>query len=164
MTAAILKALARQNGEGERIKMGAEEMRFVLTSAETGGRFDLIERWVSPNFKSPPLPHTHTREDWAGYLMEGRLVFQLDGKVTELTAGGSLFVPRGVYFRWWNPEVTSARVLFVYTPGGFGTFFKEVFELSARKADQVHDYDKTLAGIMKLHDKYGMIRQEPKAE
>ncbi|MBF9234508.1 cupin domain-containing protein [Microvirga alba] len=160
---AALDAVLRQHGEGETIKVGAEEIRFALTSAETNGRLDLIERMVSPNFQSPPLAHTHTREDWMGYLIEGRLVFQLDGETKELKPGGSLFVPRGVYFRWWNPDPVPARILFAYTPGGFGSFFKEVLELSAQKADRVHDYDKTLTGIMKLHDKYGMIRQEPKA-
>ncbi len=153
----------RQHREGERITLGAEEMRFALTTEDTNGRFDLIERMVSPNFQSPPLAHTHSKEDWMGYVIEGRLVFQLDGRDVEVGTGGSLFVPKGVYFRWWNPDLAPARVLFLYTPGGFGAFFRDIMEHSAQKSDKLHDYDKTLSGIMRLHDKYGIIRQEKQA-
>lgn len=154
-------AILRSAGEGERLKVGAEELRYVFSSHETNSGFDLIERWVSPNFQSPPLPHTHTKEDWMAYVLEGRLIFQVDEEQVELTQGASLFVPRGVYFRWWNPVSTPARMLCLYTPGGFGNFFREVFEDTAKKADKVHAYDKTLTGIMRLHDKYGMVRKEP---
>jgi len=155
------QALLRRPGEGERLKAGAEELRYVFSSQETGGGFDLIERWVSPNFQSPPLAHAHTREDWMAYVLEGRLVFQVDEEQVELTGGASLFVPRGIYFRWWNPEAAPARMLCLYTPGGFGSFFRDVFEEAGKKAERVHDYDKTLTGIMRLHDRYGMIRKEP---
>lgn len=154
-------AVFRPSTEGERLKVGAEELRYVFQSSQTNGGFDLIERWVSPHFQSPPLPHTHTREDWMAYVLKGRLIFQVDEEEVELTEGASLYVPQGVYFRWWNPDATSARMLCFYTPGGFGNFFREVFEENAKKADKLHEYDKTLTGIMRLHDKYGMIRKEP---
>lgn len=155
------RAVLRAAAEGESLTVGAEKLRYVFSSQETKGGFDLIERWVSPHFQSPPLPHTHTREDWMAHVLEGRLGFQVDGEQVELTPGASLLIPRGVYFRWWNPQAAPARLLCFYSPGGFGEFFREVFEDSAKKAARVHEYGKTLTGIMRLHDKYGIIRKEP---
>jgi hypothetical protein len=155
-----LQAVVRQRDEGERIVHGAEEMRFCLAPEETGGRIALIERVVSPNFQSPPLAHAQTREDCVGFLLAGRLVFQLDGEVREIGEGGTLFLPRGVFFRWWNPDPTAARALFIYAPGKFGNFFKEIIRATTQAAERLHDYDKTLSAILAIQDSYGMVRQE----
>nr|WP_246728407.1 cupin domain-containing protein [Microvirga terricola] len=131
-------------------------MRYVFTSQETNGAFDLIERVVSPNFESPPVANGHTKEDFLYYLLEGRLIFRLDSEEVELKTGASLFVPRGVFFRWWNPDPIAARVLALYTPGGFGEYFREVISHAAKRTDKVHDYGATLTAVMALHAKYGM--------
>jgi len=68
-------------------------------------------------------------------------------------------VPPFVNFRWWNPADAPARVLFLYSPGGFEDFFREVAEAVAPRAARLHDYEQTLATITALHDRYGMVRQ-----
>lgn len=152
------RALVRRRGEAPVLRVGAEMLGFTFTGAETGGACGLIERVVSPGFQSPPDAHRHTSEDWLCHLLDGRLVFQLDGEVEEMTPGDSLFVPRGVHFRWWNPEQAPARALFLYIPGGFEQFFADVAEAVTPKADRIHDYDRTLADIHALHDRYGIVR------
>lgn len=148
----------RLPGDGETVSLGAESMKLLFTADDTGGRLGLIDREVSPGFKSPPQRHTHSHEDWLGYVISGRLVFELDGMIHDIGAGGSLFVPRGTYFRWWNPQEIPARVLFVYMPGGFEAFFRDLVNELAPKADRIHDYPRTLDGIRRLHDRYGIVR------
>ncbi len=50
------------------------------TGFVTGGAFSVLDRVVPPHFQSPPRPHTNTREDWAAYVLEGALVFQLEDR------------------------------------------------------------------------------------
>lgn len=149
-----------RRGQAEQVAHHQERLSFLLTGDGTGGRVGLIERVVSPKFQSPPLPHCHTRGDWCGYLLDGRLVFELDGAAHELHGGDTLFVPRGVYFRWWNPDDTPARMLFIFMPGGFEQFFKDMVAATTAVADTLHDYQRTLPSIMQLHDRYGMVRKE----
>jgi mannose-6-phosphate isomerase-like protein (cupin superfamily) len=158
--AANRRAIVHNAPDAEALRHGEEQMTFLLEGAETGGAVGLVERVVSPNFKSPPAPHTHLWNDFLGYIVEGRLVFQLDGEVSEVNAGGALYVPRGVYFRWWNPDPKPVRALFAYLPGGFELFFKDVIAATAKRADKLHDYDRTLSDITRLHDKYGIQRDE----
>lgn len=155
--------IIRRHGEAETLQVGAERLSFTLNGGDTGGAFGLVERVVSPLFQSPPQPHSHSREDFMGYLLEGRLVFQLNGREEALGPGDTLFVPRGVWFRWWNPLETPARVLFLYTPGGFEDFFREVAAQAAARAARIHDYDKTLTDITALHDRFGMVRADQPA-
>jgi len=62
-------------------------------AAEMCGRaFSVLERVVPPHFQSPPQPHTNTREDWAAYVLEGRLVFLLEYPMGRV--GDTPFVPR----------------------------------------------------------------------
>ena len=153
-------AVLRKPGEGEFIAHNAEKMWFTLTAEDTGGRVGLMERVVSPKFQSPPRPHTHQTEDWFGYVISGRLVFSLDGVETEVPEGATLFVPRGVYFRWWNPDDTPVRALFAYMPGGFEAYFKKLIQATAPKAEKLHDYDKTLPDLMRVQDEFGMVRKD----
>lgn len=150
----------RRRGEALRSIAGQEVFDFTLTRAETGGAVGLVERLVSPRFQSPPQAHWHTREDWLGYLLDGELVFQLNGTDHALGAGDCLFVPRGVRFRWWNPADRPARALFLYVPGGFEDFFKGACAVAAARDARLHDYEETLKAIQALHDGFGIVRAE----
>lgn len=156
----VQRPVVTRRAKAEQIAHNQEQLTFLLTGRATGGRVGFIERVVAPRFQSPPLPHCHSREDWCGYLLDGRLVFQLDGTPHELSAGDALFVPRGVYFRWWNPNDTPARMLFLFTPGGFEEFFRDMIAATSAVADTLHDYQRTLPSIMQLHDRYGMVRKD----
>jgi len=58
--------------------------------------------------------HTHPGEE-AGYLLEGQLEFQIDGKPTAmLTAGQTFFVPPNTPHNATNHGATKTRVLATY--------------------------------------------------
>src|SRR5262245_22029439 len=117
------EGFVRLPGEGRTLGAGSSAIAYKLVAAETGGAFSVLERMVPPDFKSPPQPHANTREDWAAYVVDGTLVFQLGEREVRAPAGSLLFVPRGTFFRWWNPTTAPAKCLIVYSPGGFEEFF-----------------------------------------
>lgn len=98
---------------------------FLATSEETGGKFSLFDFLVPP--KSSALPHIHSREDEAFYVIEGEVAFQLaspTGIQTKVAPPGSLvFLPKGRPHAWENPGTTPAKMLSLIVPTGFEGFF-----------------------------------------
>lgn len=80
---------------------------------------------VAPPMSGPPL-HVHSREDEWFYVLEGELVFELDGVAATVGPGGSVWLRRGVAHRYQNFTDRDARLLIVTTPGGFHGFFVEM--------------------------------------
>lgn len=154
------KILVRLRGEGRTVGGGSSVITYKLTSADTGGAFSVLERVVPPHFQSPPQPHTQTREDWAVYVLEGTLVFQVDDDQVAAPAGSLVFVSRGAFFRWGNPSAERARCLVIYAPAGFEEFFAEVTEATKDAPLGPTDYATTLPTIQRVQDKYGMQRRE----
>jgi len=153
------QSVVRLPGEGRTLGAGANVITYKLAGAETRGAFSVLERVVPPHFQSPPQPHTNTREDGAAYVLEGTLVFQLEGREVTAPAGSLIFVPRGVFFRWWNPQSEPAKCLVIYAPAGFEEFFSEVAEATRNAPGGPLDYEQTLPDILRLQDKYGMRRR-----
>ena len=80
---------------------------------------------TAPPMSGPPL-HVHSREDETFYVLDGELVFEIDGHRTVVGAGGSVFLPRGVTHRYQNLTTCDARLLIIVTPGAFHDFFVEL--------------------------------------
>ena len=95
----------------------------LLTKAETGGSLGMLRSVDQPGF-GPPL-HIHRDADETFHVLGGRVDFLLDGERRSLTAGGTIFIPRGAAhtFRVMDGE---ARMITVMTPGGFEGFFEQV--------------------------------------
>lgn len=79
---------------------------------------------------APPLSgrprRVHSREDEWFYVLEGELVFEIEGTRHTVGAGGSVWLRRGVVHAYHNFTATDARLLIVTTPGGFCDFFVEM--------------------------------------
>ncbi len=86
------------------------------TAANTGGAFGFIDATVPPGRGSDP--HAHGSESEAFFLLSGELEF-LDGD-RRFTArqGDFVFVPPGIRHSFFNRGVHSARMVFMYSPGG----------------------------------------------
>jgi quercetin dioxygenase-like cupin family protein len=94
----------------------------IATAEQTNGQFGMIDFVIAPG-QEPPL-HVHDREDELFYVLGGRVEFILDTEVIAHERGGSVFLPRGIphTFRVRSAE---ARLLSLYTPGGFEGYFRE---------------------------------------
>ena len=99
-------------GEETLVKVSAED------SEDTLAFFHL----VAPPMSGPPR-HVHTREDELFYVLEGELVFELDGERHTVRAGDTVYLRRGVVHAYQNFTTSDARLLIATVPGMFSGFF-----------------------------------------
>ena len=87
--------IIRGSDEGERRWFyGGGVHTWKATADETGGAFLLFEDRMDRG-KMTPL-HTHPDSDETMYVLEGEILFHLDGDEHRIAAGGLAVAPRGV--------------------------------------------------------------------
>lgn len=109
---------------------------------------------VAPPMSGPPR-HVHSREDELFYVLEGEIVFELDGTRHTVRPGGTVYLRRGVAHAYQNFTTAPARLLIVTTPGAFSEFFVELSD--ATPAGEVPALDV----LTKLSEKYGITMLGP---
>ena len=108
-------------GQGRVVEAFGDEITFLLTGAETGGRFTMFLS-VTPPGMGPP-PHLHVVDDEWFHVLEGRAAFFKDGDWTEVPPGTSVFIPHGTVHAFRNAGDTPLKQLIHTAPSGFETFF-----------------------------------------
>ena len=88
----------------------------LLRAEETGGQVSVTEITVPPG-AGPPL-HTHDFDE-AFYVLEGELIFQVEGTVAPKGKGEFSFAPRNVAHTLANHSGAPARYVLVCAPAGF---------------------------------------------
>jgi quercetin dioxygenase-like cupin family protein len=109
----------------EQLTIGANVVRILVSSDDTGGALAAIEYDVPAGFPGPPL-HVHPSFDEHFYVVSGELDFRLEDDVIRAGAGGSLFVTGDRPHTFSNPTDDVARMLVTLTPGGFEQFFRDM--------------------------------------
>jgi quercetin dioxygenase-like cupin family protein len=89
----------------------------LLRSEETGGHVSVTEIVVPAHSAGPPL-HTHGFDE-AFYLLEGKLIFQVEEALVTKGAGELCFARRNVAHALANYSDAPARYLLTCTPAGF---------------------------------------------
>lgn len=97
-------------------------MELKAPSAGTGGGLTVFEQLL-PAGSSPPL-HVHHGEDEAWYVVEGEVLFHIDGASLHAPVGTFVWAPRGLAHTFLVRS-DHARLLVLLTPGGFEEFFAE---------------------------------------
>lgn len=105
-----------------------DQMTVKLGGAETGGRLAMLELVTAAG--SGVSLHAHNDADETFYVLEGTLSFQVAHQKTQVSAGSSIFAPRGVRHTFVNSKPTVARLLIVITPSGLEKFFEELGEMA----------------------------------
>ncbi len=98
--------------------------RILLDSVQSGGSLGLFESTDFPGY-GPPR-HVHHREDETFVVLEGEVEFVLGADRSMLSAGDTIFVPRGVEHTFRVRGAAPARMLTALTPGGMEGFFVEM--------------------------------------
>lgn len=115
-------------GAGEIAALGAVDMRVVVDSAITGGRFAVAE------FRGGAGPwtvrHAHEHMEESFYVLEGAFEFSVGDATLDAHAGSFVYVPRG------TPHIMTAApqggaLLTLFTPGGLEDMFRELSKLGA---------------------------------
>jgi quercetin dioxygenase-like cupin family protein len=139
----------------EIIRIGQIEVRFRLASSDTNGQLAAFEFTVPAGAKVP-VPHSHERYDETIYGLEGVMTFHVNGRVTEVSPGEMLFIPRGAVHGFNNLQTTTAKALAVVTPALIGPdFFHEMAAIV--NAGGPPD----VAKLKAVMNKYGLIPAPP---
>jgi quercetin dioxygenase-like cupin family protein len=102
-----------------------DQIRFILTGAETGGAFFLADVSVPPG--GGPPPHIHDREDETFYLLQGTVTVRVGDQTLYASQGDCVHLPRGIAHSFRNTGKENARMLVTATPAGIEKFFEEAF-------------------------------------
>jgi quercetin dioxygenase-like cupin family protein len=89
---------------------------------ETNGAVSIIEQPFAPGLLLPP--HVHENDVWL-YILEGEMHARVGDEVVKATPGSWVLKPRQIPHTMWNAGPAPARLIEVYTPGGFELFFKD---------------------------------------
>lgn len=139
-------------------------MAILLSSAETGGQFSMIEGIMPPGGDGGL--HVHHNEDESMHLLEGSLEVAIGEQAFRLAPGESYFAPRGVPHRLRNRGDVPARALLVTTPGGFDDFITRAGIPLIEGAEPPRPAAPTqeqIEALLKLADSFGIRIIEPPA-
>jgi len=114
-----------EQGAGEYIWFGAGLFTFKVTSEQSGGVFMLTEVTMSRG-KTTPL-HVHEGHDETTYLIDGEMLFHVDGVERPARSGSVAAVPRGTPHALLVTS-ESARLITFVTPGDAEAFYREAGE------------------------------------
>jgi mannose-6-phosphate isomerase-like protein (cupin superfamily) len=98
-------------------------MKRLLSGEQTAGQFCLFENKSDGNTRTPI--HVHAKDDETVYIIEGELTAVIDGQPRRLTAGESIFLPRGIPHQLMNMSGNPGRYILIGTPALFDRFLEE---------------------------------------
>jgi len=113
-------------GMGEPI--AGTPFRKLIRTAETEGRVAMLAVDMPPGEHVDE--HTHVVEDSIIVVIEGTVGATVGGREYKLAPGSVLLMPRGVPHAQWNAGPSVAKVLEMFTPGGFETVFERAGQLA----------------------------------
>ena len=96
--------------EGPSVFLVGDTYTTLLSGAQTGGAFTLLEAVVMPD--AGPPPHVHHGEEETFVLLDGRMTFTVDGRTHDADPGSVGDGP--------------AKMLFLYSPPGMDGMFPEL--------------------------------------
>lgn len=136
------------SGEGASGSIGSIGVRFMVSGAQSGGGFSLVEHPMPPHALGAPL-HRHSREDEYSVVLSGRVAAELGGEIVHGGPGDLIFKPRGQWHTFWNEGDEPASVLEIISPAGLETFFEKLAEMIRNGAPDP-------ARVVALSAEYGM--------
>jgi mannose-6-phosphate isomerase-like protein (cupin superfamily) len=93
--------------------------------AETEGAYRVLAGTIPPGQAAPPF-HVHPHTDEAFHIAGGEATFLLGDREVRVTAGGFVFIPRGMPHTAWNSGEGPMLGLIVISPGEAEHVFEPV--------------------------------------
>jgi mannose-6-phosphate isomerase-like protein (cupin superfamily) len=126
-TARQPRGLVLQEGEGERrVRRNAGKGPFVLkVDRRNGASPDLVMGYedIAPGVEIQP--HTHLVADEILFIHRGRGIATLDGKPSNVAAGGTVYIPHNVQISVRNTGTEPLGVVFVFSKPGFEELMRD---------------------------------------
>ena len=95
----------------------------LLSGADTGGRYTLIDMHIPPG--GGPPPHRHDFEE-SFTILSGAIEATFRGEKATVTAGETLHIPANAPHSFTNPTDAPVRLLCLCSPAGQEEFFEQV--------------------------------------
>jgi quercetin dioxygenase-like cupin family protein len=140
-------------GAGDTVFLVGDTYTTLLSGAQTGGTFALLEALV-PAQTGPP-PHIHHAEDETFILLEGVLDLQVGDEVHRAEPNSVVFVPRGTVHHFSNVGDGLARMLFLYSPAGMERMFAEIGSPGTRGTQGPPLSPSDIEALARVAEKYG---------
>ena len=112
-------------GDGKKIPYLGGEITLKVSGKDSGGLLSVDEFTVLGGGGGPP-PHVHYAHDETLFVLEGELCFRIGERDIVAPAGAFAYVPRGVAHTFSNAGETPAKLLGVFTPGGYERCYEEI--------------------------------------
>jgi quercetin dioxygenase-like cupin family protein len=105
------------------VAVAGDVYTILVSGAQTGGRYCLIDMTVLPG--GGPPPHRHDFEEMFA-LLEGEIEFTFRGKSMKAGAGSTVNIPANAPHAFRNASDMPARLLCMGAPAGLDEFFLAV--------------------------------------
>lgn len=96
------------------IETSGDICSFMIIGENSDKAYALMESIISPG--GGPPPHIQHRNEEGFYVLEGELVFKVDGKELVAVEGDFVNIPKGVVHGFTNKTNKKARILVVMSP------------------------------------------------
>ncbi|MGN6059133.1 MAG: cupin domain-containing protein [Sphingomicrobium sp.] len=121
----ISAKLAMKDDPADEMRVGKMTFVFKVRSSDTEGAYTMMEAIVPP--ESGSGLHRHWSYDEAARVLEGSFDCYVDGAQRMLTAGQSVYWPRGALHKFRSVGPQTGRILFICSPGrGFEEFAQRI--------------------------------------
>jgi len=126
----VQPASGKVNPSEENIKVGAVDIRFLLTGDDSNGSVSVFEFRVPAGEKLAAPAHKNDAYEEVVYGIEGVLTWTVDGTPIEVGPGQALCIPRGAVHRFDNLGHEDVKQLAVISPAIIGpAYFREAAEV-----------------------------------
>jgi quercetin dioxygenase-like cupin family protein len=113
------------NGQGQSISVVGDTYRILISGAETKGNYAVIDMLVPPG--GGPGPHAHKDFLEMFYVVEGEILFKMEGGKYIAGKGSFVNIPLGGAVHCFkNTSDKTAHLLCTVVPAGLDSFFKEI--------------------------------------
>ena len=109
-----------ENDSPESYWVLGDRVTFVATAEATDGQYSLFNEYVPT--QAGTIPHVHSQEQEAFYILEGEVRFQRGDETLNATAGDLVVVPPDTAHAYQNQGSQSARMLVLTNPAEFAWF------------------------------------------
>ncbi len=110
--------------KGKHIAVAGDINTILAFKEDTGGTYSFIEAKVFPG--GGPIPHIQTREHEGFYIIEGQIIFNVDGQRIEAKPGTFVNIPPNVLHSFKNETSEIAKLIIVLSPAGMEQLFVDV--------------------------------------
>jgi mannose-6-phosphate isomerase-like protein (cupin superfamily) len=140
-----------QGGAAETLELHGARLLLMLTAADTGGAYSLVDYTAPPGYGGPPS-HLHRATAELFYVVSGRLRVEVGGERHDLWPSDCVHVPPGVPHRFANPFEEPARFLVQTLPGGIEGYFRGLARIAHASPDWPPADTRELDALARAHD------------